>query len=159
MTVFPAPDAHPDHDPVDELAERICRLPDVFQLVAGPGTGAPELSWGDRFFFVGSERMRPFATIVVRNVPGFDERSDLDRPGVFRLNVELGRAEFRDLFGYGPEEFAAHQSEIDFAAPGRWFPHPVYAVQGWGSIVNPGAEVDGLLTHAHRRSAARARRT
>src|SRR5690349_6304640 len=73
---------------VDALAERILRLPGVTELIAGPGTGAPELSWGDRFYFVGDDRMRPFATIVVRNVPGFDERSDLDRPGRFRLNVE-----------------------------------------------------------------------
>jgi hypothetical protein len=141
---------------VDDLAERILRLPGVTQLIAGPGTGAPELSWGDRFFFVGEQRMHPFATIVVRNVPGFDERSDLDRPGVFRLNVELGRTEFKSLFGYGPEEFATHQAEIDFAASGRWFPHPVYAVQGWGSVVDPEpAGTDRLVEHAYRRSVKR----
>ncbi|KUL39399.1 DUF6194 family protein [Actinoplanes awajinensis] len=138
---------------VDALAERIRRLPGVTELIAGPGTGAPELSWGDRFYFVGDDRMRPFATIVVRNVPGFDERSDLDRPGRFRLNVELGRVAFKDLFGYGPEAFATHQSEIDFSAAGRWFPHPVYAVQSWASMVNPpeDEDVDRLIRHAHAR--------
>ena len=137
---------------LDELAGRICRLPDVSQLIAGPGTGAPELSWGDRFFFAGEDRMRPFATIVVRDVPGFDERSDLDRPGAFRLNVELGRAEFGALFGFGPEEFAARRDGIDFATPDRWFPHPVYAVQSWASVVNPvTVEVDRLIAHARSR--------
>ncbi|GIF09978.1 DUF6194 family protein [Actinoplanes teichomyceticus] len=149
-------------DPVDALAERIRRLPGVSELIAGPDTGAPEQSWGDRFYFAGAERMRPFATIVVQDVPGFDERSGLDRPGVFRLNVELGRAGFRELFGYGPEEFAAHRDGIDFAAAGRWFPHPVYAAQGWGSMVTPGepqrAEVDRLVERALRRSARRASR-
>ncbi|GAA2857867.1 hypothetical protein Acy02nite_67350 [Actinoplanes cyaneus] len=144
-------------DPVDTLAALILALPDVHQLIAGPGTGAPEPSWGDRFFFVGDERMRPFATVVVQNVPGFDERSDLDRPGRFRLNVELGRVRFRELFGYGPEEFPAHQAEIDFAEAGRWFPHPVYATQGWGSIVNPGPDAAPLIAHAHARSANRRR--
>ncbi len=145
-------------DPIDALAESVLRLPDVVQVIAGPGTGAPELSWGDRFFFTGEERearMRPFATIVVRNVPGFDERSDLDRPGRFRLNVELGRVAFRELFGYGPEEFTTHQAEIDFARPGRWFPHPVYAVQGWGSIVNPGPDAEPLIVRAHARAVTR----
>ncbi|WP_436527423.1 DUF6194 family protein [Actinoplanes sp. HUAS TT8] len=143
-------------DALEDLSASIRRLPDVFELIAGPGTGAPELSWGDRFYFVGDERMRPFATIVVRNVPGFDERSGLDRPGVFRLNVELGRATFKDLFGYGPEEFTAHESGIDFATPDRWFPHPVYAVQGWGSIVVPGpGTADDLIARAHARSLTR----
>jgi hypothetical protein len=142
---------------IDELAGLICRLPDVHQLIAGPGTGAPEPSWGDHFYFVGEERMRPFATIVVQDVPGFDERSALDRPGVFRLNVELGRITFKELFGYGPEEFPAHRDGIDFAAADRWFPHPVYATQGWGSIVCPGPGVEDLIAHAHRRSRRRAR--
>lgn len=145
-------------DPVDDLAASILRLPDVSQLIAGPGTGAPELSWGDRFFFAGEERerrMRPFATIVVQNVPGFDESSDLDRPGRFRLNVELGRVGFTSLFGYGPEEFAVHQPEIDFAAEDSWFPHPVYAVQGWGSIVNPGPDAERLIAAAHTRAVTR----
>ncbi|AEV87694.1 hypothetical protein ACWT_6682 [Actinoplanes sp. SE50] len=137
---------------LDELAARICRLPEVVQLIAGPGTGAPELSWGDRFFFVGEDRMRPFATIVVRDVPGFDECSGLDRPGVFRLNLELGRSRFGDLFGFGPEEFAARRSGIDFATPDRWFPHPVYAVQSWASVVNPvTVDVDSLIGHARGR--------
>ncbi|GAA4590648.1 hypothetical protein BJY16_000011 [Actinoplanes octamycinicus] len=146
-------------DPLDALTDRIAGLPDVTAVIAGPGTGAPEAAWGDRFFFVGDERMRPFATIVVRDVPGFDERSGLHRPGVFRLNVELGRARFRTLFGYGPEQFAAHQSTIDFTVAGQWFPHPVYAVQGWGSMINPDpADVLPLIERARDRSAARRRR-
>ncbi|WP_407653478.1 DUF6194 family protein [Actinoplanes oblitus] len=149
----------PEADRLDTLVEHILRLPGVTQLIAGPGTGAPELSWGDRFFFAGEDRMRPFATIVVQDVPGFDERSDLDRPGVFRLNVELGRERFKALFGYGPEQFTEHESAIDFTASGRWFPHPVYAVQGWGSMIDPDpAVVQPLLEHARARSAARLRR-
>lgn len=74
---------------------------------------------------------------------------------MYRLNVDLGREEFRRLFGYGPEEFKARRAGIDFAAFDELFPHPVYGTQGWGSIVNPASDVDGLLEHARRRSLSR----
>ena len=41
----------------------------------------------------------PFATIVTKDYTGFDTASDLNRPGVFRLNVGVGRDTFRALFG------------------------------------------------------------
>jgi hypothetical protein len=155
---------HADRFPAaaEAVAARIRELPGVAELRAGPDTGAPELGWDDRFYFAGEDRMFPFATIVAHDLPGFDDRSGLDRAGMFRLNVEVGRQEFRRLFGYGPEEFAAHRETIDFAVADRWLPHPVYAAQGWASVVNPGpaaeAEADRLLARARERSAERERR-
>ena len=71
----------------------------------------------------------------------------------------MGRAEFRNLFGYGPEEFAAHSDGLDFARTDRLMPHPAYAVQGWASVVNPGPdtadEVERLVARARARSADR----
>ncbi|BBH63923.1 hypothetical protein ACTI_06080 [Actinoplanes sp. OR16] len=143
----------------DDLAARILDLPGVAMTVIEPDSGMPAYTWGDRFFFVGEDRMRPFATIVFHDVPGFDEESRLDRPGAYRLNIELGRDEFRRLFDFGPEELAAKRAAIDFAAADRFVPHPAYGVQGWGSVVNPGlstaAEVARLLEHARARSVAR----
>ncbi|MEU4427361.1 DUF6194 family protein [Actinoplanes sp. NPDC024001] len=148
-------------DPVAETAARILSLPGVSEHVIEPGSGMPDYTWGDRFFFAGADRKRPFATIVRHDVPDFDTSSQLDRPGVYRLNIELGRAEFRRAFGFGPEEFAEHRDEIDFTVADRLVPHPAYAVQGWGSVVNPGpataAEVERLLEYARSRSAARQR--
>lgn len=155
---------HADRFPVAAaaVADRIGRLPGVAELRAGPGTGAPELGWDDRFYFAGEDRMFPFATIVAHDLPGFDDRSRLDRAGTFRLNIEVGRAEFRRLFGYGPEAFAVHRDEIDFAVFDRLLPHPVYAVQGWVSVVNPaeqtGEAVARLLARARERSAGREKR-
>jgi hypothetical protein len=107
--------------------------------------------------------MRPFATIVLHDIPDFDERSRLSEPGRYRLNIEVGRAEFRNLFGYGPEEFAAHSDGLDFAETDRLMPHPAYAVQGWASVVNPGPatadEVTRLVAHARSRSADREHRS
>ena len=144
-------------------AARIAGLPGVTETRIEPGSEMPPYTWGDRFFFAGEDRMRPFATIVLHDVPGFDERSRLSEPGRYRLNVEVGRAEFRNLFGYGPEEFAAHSDGLDFAQPDRLMPHPAYAVQGWASVVNPGPatadEVDRLLTQARSRSADREHRS
>ncbi|MEV6303995.1 DUF6194 family protein [Actinoplanes sp. NPDC051861] len=146
-------------DPVAETAARVSELPGVTETRIEPDSGMPSFTWGDRFFFAGEDRKHPFATIVNSDVPDFDSRSDLNRKWVYRLNIELGRAEFTKLFGYGPEAFAEHQSEIDFTAQDRLFPHPAYAVQGWASVVNPGpmtaSDVRRLLEHARRRSAAR----
>jgi len=153
---------HIGSEPGAADAARIAGRPAVTETRIEPGSEMPSYTWGDRFFFAGEDRMRPFATIVGNDVPGFDERSRLSEPGRYRLNIEVGRAEFRDLFGYGPEEFAAHSDKLDFAQADRLMPHPAYAVQGWASVVNPGSatadEVERLLTRAQTRSADRERR-
>jgi erythromycin esterase-like protein len=148
-------------DPVDEFAARVLALPGVAMTRIEPDSGMPDYTLDDRFFFAGEDRMRPFATIVRHDIPDFDVESDLNRPYAFRLNIELGRDEFRRVFGFGPEELAAKRADIDFAAPDRFVPHPAYGVQGWGSVVNPGpataAEIDRLLEYARARSLARTR--
>lgn len=142
-----------------ELAELILALPDVTQLQADEQSGAPRSAWGDRFFFVGSDRRRPFATIVEHDTPGFDESSDLDRPGIFRLNIQAGRDEFQRRFGYPPAEFANRRAQLDFTRLDEILPHPVYGIQGWACILNPTtrrlADVELLLAHAHRRTVDR----
>jgi hypothetical protein len=145
-----------------ELAERILVLPDVTHLLADEESGAPQISWGDRFFFLGSDIRRPFATIVEHDVPGFDEDSRLDRAGIFRLNIEIGREEFQRQFGYPPAELPDHRPGIDFTRSDEILPHPVYGTRGWACILNPGParlpDVDRLLAHAHRQAVDRRRR-
>jgi erythromycin esterase-like protein len=141
------------------LADRILALPGVEQIVASAENGSPEGAWGDRFFYVGPDRRQPFATIVEHDVPGFDDASQLDRPGVFRLNLDLGRAEFEELFGFPPNAFEDHRHEFDFARLDTLVPHPGYALYGFGSIVMPGPqllpEIDRLLAIAHARAVDR----
>ena len=141
------------------LADRMLALPGVEQVVASEENGSPEGAWGDRFFFVGPDRRQPFATIVEHDVPGFDEASQLDRPGVFRLNLDLGRAEFERLFGFPPKAFEEHRHEFDFARLDTLVPHPGYALYGFASIVMPGPqllpEIDRLLAIAYRRAVDR----
>ncbi len=103
----------------------------------------------------------PFATIVTKDYPGFDTTSDLDRPGLFRLNISVGRSRFEELCGYPPASHVEHAGQIDYASVDRLMPHPVYAVQAWVSIVNPGSATGDLartlLVEAHGRAALRHR--
>ncbi|HYF65453.1 MAG TPA: DUF6194 family protein [Herpetosiphonaceae bacterium] len=111
---------------------------------------------GDTFFFHGAERMFPFVTLVMSNFN--DSYSDLDRPGVFRLNIGVTRQTFRALFG-APGARDADPADsagtgYDFTALDTLLPHPVYGRQYWLCILNPGPatfaeRVVPLLTEAH----------
>jgi hypothetical protein len=59
----------------------------------------------------------PFATIVVKDYPGHNEASRLDRPGTFALNIGVGRALFAALLAFGP---AAHPEHTDAFVPPPW---------------------------------------
>ena len=92
---------------------------------------------GGRFFSIDPEKHWPnFATIVTTDE--FDDFSDLDHPGVYRLNIGVGRATFDALFEPGTEH--------DFTARDRLFPHPVYGKQRWVSVIDPSrATFDEIL--------------
>ena len=106
-------------------------------VVASQQNGAPEAAWGDRFFIYDPERNLPenhrfpFATIVVKDYVGFDEASNLNRPGVFRLNIGVSKETFRSLFH---DESPAPR---DYGVLDQLMPHPVYASQHWISVLNP----------------------
>jgi hypothetical protein len=151
----------------DDIITFVSGLPGVDVLTASQQGGAPEIAWGDSFFYydprrdIPADKRVPFATIVTKDYPGFDEASQVDRPGVFRVNVNVGRALFEELFGYPPAAQAEHQGDHDYAALDTLVPHPLYAVQGWASIVSPGdatgRQLPSLLTAAHARAVRRHR--
>jgi hypothetical protein len=150
-----------------EIVRVLTDLPDVVAVVASEENGAPEVAWGDSFFFYDPDdvdpenRRLPFATVVTKDYAGFDTASDLDRPGVFRLNLAVGRDRFTELFGFSPAGFAERQTEFDFTALDRVIPHPVYARQAWISVLVPGAgsekQVTQLIGHAYERARRRYR--
>ena len=147
-----------EQDVIDEAT----RLPGVVVVTADEAGDAPEASWGDSFIHLDPDRKFPFATIVTRDVPGWDTYSALDRDGAFRVNFGVDRAAFEDLLGYPPAAYAEHADGIDFAVGDRLLPHPTYAAQSWVSIVCPTRaslpRVRDLLGRAHVH-AARRRRT
>jgi Family of unknown function (DUF6194) len=69
-------------------------------VVASEDGGDPEMAWGDTFFFYDPdgitvpERRLPYATIVTNDYPGFDEASNLNRTGVYRVNAWVSRDTF-----------------------------------------------------------------
>lgn len=150
----------------DEIVEFVAGLPGVVVVTASEANGAPEVAWGDSFFFYDpddtpADRRMPFAAIVTQDYDGFDTASKLDRAGVFRLNIAVGRTRFQELIGYAPAEHAQHQARFDFAAVDRLLPHPAYATQAWVSILNPGpatsTQARSLLAEAHTRAINRHR--
>jgi hypothetical protein len=80
-------------------------LDGVDVVVASREAGSPELAWGDTFFSYDPGRQLPparrfpFATIVTKDYGEFDCASQLDRPGVFRLNIGVSKETYRSLFG------------------------------------------------------------
>lgn len=101
------------------------------------------------FFSRDPEKHWPnFATLVTTDE--HDSASNLDRPGVYRLNIGVSRATFDALFPDGVAD------DLDYTVLDRLLPHPVYAPQHWVSVVNPSAAtfdgvVKGLLAEAYAR--------
>jgi hypothetical protein len=126
-------------------------LPGVEVLVASREGGAPEIAWGDSFFIydpnhdLDEPRRFPFATIVTKDYGDFDNASNLDRPGIFRLNIGVSKKTFAHLFG--------KTSEHDFTALDRLMPHPVYGRNHWACVLNPSELtfelIKPLLKEAH----------
>lgn len=148
----------------DDVIALVRTLPGARADTVDGGSGAPEIAWGDTFVYFDpddreEDRRIPFATIVTKDYPGFDTASGLDRDGVFRVNIEVGRARFEQLLGYPPAQIAEHHP--DFRASDVLLPHPTYGRQSWVSVVSPieqtAAVVRDLLVEAHRRAATRHR--
>jgi hypothetical protein len=122
---------------------------------------------GNRFFFYDPgqdlpvDRRFPFATLVVSDE--YDQASDLNRPGVFRLNVGVSRETCRALFGPATQDDAPEGDDVDarydFTALDTIVPHPVYGTMHWVCVLNPSPEtferVKPLLAEAHARAARR----
>lgn len=107
---------------------------------------------GDTFFFVDPQQMFPFATLVRSNFN--DDVSDLDRPGVFRLNIGVAMETFRALFG------AEGAANPDYTALDRIMPHLVYGKMYWVCVLNPTQTtfdnvVRPLLAEAYERDRAK----
>ena len=119
---------------------------------------------GNSFLFVVPDDGRPpdhrfpFVTLVTNDL--YDQASDLDRPGVFRLNIGISKATYRTLFGAATGDLG--DAGYDPTTLDRLMPHPVYGRQHWVCVLNPGdAMLDAigpLLVEAYQLAGTRARR-
>jgi Family of unknown function (DUF6194) len=131
----------------------VATFPNVAATLASEETGAPEVAWGDYFFFYGVDRLHPFATIVTKDYPDFDTASNLNRDGVYRLNIGLSRETYDLLL--------ANESHADPSAFDVLMPHPIYGRNHWVCILNPSDQtfetVKPLLAEAYNRAIQRER--
>jgi hypothetical protein len=128
-----------------------------------PGTRAVA-SWGETALFYNPGEVLPrgvyFATVKERDGDN-DRASNLDRPGVFRLNIGLPKPQYEAHFGAAPARPAkggVTSGDWAFTALDIVTPHPVYAWMGWISVLNPSshtyARLAPLLGAAHAKAAA-----
>ena len=117
----------------------------IADTFAGVETGH---NFGYTFFFYGPDHMLPFATIAAADYD-YDRVSQLDRPGVFRLNIGVSKQTFQALLGTDRVDISGY----DFTVLDKIMPHPDYAPQSWVCVLNPSAEtfqtVRSLLAEAY----------
>lgn len=87
---------------------------------------------GYTFFFYRDDHMHAFATIA-SNGNEYEQISKLDRPGVYRLNIGVGRETFRSLFGTKK----INPGDYDFTILDTLLPHPDYSSQFFLCVLSP----------------------
>jgi hypothetical protein len=128
-----------------ELEAFLDGLPDVQQSEA----------YGYKFYFVGDDHRLPFTTIASSDNE-YDNVSNLDREGVYRVKIGVSRETFKRLFG------PADSADVDYTALNVFLPHPDYAKQNFICILSPaGGNVEAtrqLILEAHSIAAVKAQR-
>jgi hypothetical protein len=107
------------------------------------------VNMGYTFFFYRDDHMLPFATIASTGNE-YEKISDLDRPGVYRLNIGVSRETFQSLFGANKISV----SDCDFTVLDTIMPHPDYSSQSFICVLSPSEatfeeRVRPMLAEAH----------
>jgi len=72
-----------------------------------------------------------------------DSSSNVNRDGVYRVNLGIRKGNFVEMFGRIPKRPVAGSvvdMDYDFTVLDKIMPHPVYAWMGWICVLNPSAE-------------------
>jgi len=111
-----------------------------------------EENYGYIFYFVGDDHRRAFVTIA-NSDNEYDSVSNLNREGVFRVNIGVSRKTFNTLIGDSSSEI------IDYTVLDVFLPHPDYARQHFICILSPSTRsaetTKELIREAHAIAAAR----
>ncbi len=80
----------------------------------------------------------------------YEKISNLDRPGVFRLNIGVSKQTFHSLFG----AFPVKRDNYAYTALDTIMPHPDYAAQSFICVLNPSKQtferVQTFLAEAYK---------
>lgn len=110
-----------------------------------PGTVQNE-NWGERGLFYNPDHSRPKGVYLLtfKEKDGANDRaSHIDRGGLYRLNLGIGKPAYQQLFGVPPKRPAAGaivDTGHDFTKLDTIMPHPVYGWMSWIAILNPSRE-------------------
>ena len=111
-------------------------------------------AYGYDMFFYKSDRKLSFATLISSDQE-YDRFSNLNRPGVFRLNIGVSKQTFQGLFGTDDIKI----ENYDFTALDVIMPHPEYARYHFFCVLSPGTEtfekIRSLLKEAYDIAARR----
>ncbi len=106
------------------------------------------IAFGYTMFFYRSDRKISFATLISSDYD-YDHISNLNRPGVFRLNIGVSKKTFQSLFGTDKVDISSY----DFSALDVIMPHPDYAQQHYICVLSPSEttfeKVRALLAEAY----------
>ena len=125
----------------------------------------PKASWGETSLFYNPGNALPngvyFCTIKEKNGDN-DKSSGLDRDGVFRLSIGIGKAAYASTLGKPParpSKGGIIDTGHDFTVCDVLMPHPIYGWMSWVQILNPSessfTEIFGLIEGAHKEAVAK----
>jgi hypothetical protein len=125
---------------------------EVEEFVANLDGVQREENFGYTFFFVGDDHRLPFVSLSDSD-NDYDNVSNLNREGVFRINIGVSKETFESLLANTSPE------NIDYSVLNVFLPHPEYSKQYFVCILNPSQEnaevTKKLIVEAHAIAAAR----
>ncbi|MTD14988.1 hypothetical protein GIS00_13670 [Nakamurella sp. YIM 132087] len=146
---------------MDELIAEVRTFEGSLVVVPARGGEFPEIAWGDAFMYYAPDgvmpREQPYGTIIVKDYPD-DDRSGLDYPTRWRVNIRVDDESFERLVGLPRRQLP---DTWDVSATDTFFAHPVYGSLGWVCVISPdstGGEVVDLLRLGHDKARRHARR-
>lgn len=100
-------------------------------------------NWGESGIFYNPKNLfkKGVYILTVKEKDGNnDKASNLNRCGVFRLNIGIKKEKFLEMFSYIPKRpKAGHiiNMNFDFTKKDKIMPHPIYGWMCWISVLNP----------------------
>ena len=120
------------------------RIDEIIEYVTVHYSGMTvNTNWGERGLFYNPDRLLPKGIYLMtfKEKDGQnDSASNINRGGMYRLNLGVAKNTFLQLFGSIPARPAAGQivqTGHDFQEINRITPHPVYGWMAWIAVLNP----------------------
>lgn len=108
-------------------------------------------SWGEKGIFYNPDHRlkRGVYILTVKEKDGDNDKgSNLNRPGIYRVNLGIRTNSLIRLFGAVPKRPKAGgivEMKYNFTAIDTLLPHPIYGWMGWICVLNPSEETfEGL---------------